>query len=140
MTVTDDLYCTVVAHDAAEACKTWLQTGRDHQWAAATSSTSLIVPGVLLLVAVVALWIAARAMRSTRPARTNTASDDVRSHDRLVISADPGNPRSVDTAAAAVGDAPATPGTGTAPGPPRYERMATGAYRLTEAHSTTGPA
>ena len=115
MTVTDDLYCTVVAHDAAEACKTWLQTGRDHQWAAATSSTSLIVPAVLLGVVVVALWIAARAMRSTRTARTNTAG-------------------------AAVGDAPATPGTGTAPGPPRYERMATGAYRLTEAPSTAGPA
>ena len=115
MTFTDSLYCEAVAHDAAEACKTWLQTGRDHQWTAATSSTSLIVPGVLLLVAVVALWIAARAMRSTRAARANTA-------------------------AAAVGDAPATPGTGTAPGPPRYERMATGAYRLTEAPSTTSPA
>ena len=125
MTVTDDLYCTVVAHDAAEACKTWLQTGRDHQWAAATSSTSLVVPAVLLGVVVVALWIAARAMRSTRTARTNTAA---------------ANPRSVDTAGAAVGDAPATPGTGTAPGPPRYERMATGAYRLTEAPSTTSPA
>ena len=115
MTFTDTLYCEAVARSDAEACTTWLQTGRDHKWTATTSSASLIVPLVLLAVVVVALWVAVRAMRSTRTARTNAAG-------------------------AAVGDAPATPGRGTAPSPPRHERMGEPAGRRAEPHSTTGPA
>ena len=115
MSVTDDLYCLAVARSDAEACKAWLQAGRDHKWTATTSSASLLIPLVLLAVVVVALWVAARAMRSTRAAKTNAAGD-------------------------AVGDAPATPGRGTAPSPPRYECVPGGAYRLTDAPSTTSPA
>ena len=113
MSVTDDLYCLAVARSDAEACKAWLQAGRDHKWTATTSSASLIVPLVLLAVVAVALWVAARAMRSTRTARTVGAQ---------------------------AASAPPTPGHAAVAGLPRQERMGELAGRRAEAHSTTGPA
>lgn len=70
MTVLDQAYCVAVAGSDRDACQAWLQAGRDHRWSAGGTGASLLPTVVLLVVAAAALWVAVRALRSTRPTRT----------------------------------------------------------------------
>ena len=78
MTVFDDFYCGAVAGSDGAACQAWLQAGRDHRWAPPAPPAfdwARLVPVAMALFVVVALLLAARALRATRkPAETTGPS------------------------------------------------------------------
>lgn len=69
MTIFDDLYCGSVAGQDADACRAWLQAGRDHRWAPlapATFDWVGWVPALAAVVSVLALLLLVRGLRATR--------------------------------------------------------------------------
>ena len=70
MTIVDEFYCGSVAGQDADACRAWLQAGRDHRWAPPAPPPGYdwgrLVPVAMAVVVVVTLLLAARALRATR--------------------------------------------------------------------------
>ena len=79
MTILDDLYCGSVAGQDADACRAWLQAGRDHRWApppapvATSFDWQAWVPAFAAVVSVLAVLLMVRGLRATRPPVTSSA-------------------------------------------------------------------